>query len=125
MQDVNEVAIHVVNLSLMNLCYLMVLSLITASLAHFIQYCLKPGEILGRYGVWLNYHWIYNWRKSDRWKRPILKPLGLCVYCNGAWVFIVLLLVNGWLYSGVISFFIGLFLGLGANYIWIKILDKI
>ena len=36
------------------------------------------------------YYWIKNWRKKDRWKRQILKPLGLCCYCLNTWLSILL-----------------------------------
>lgn len=94
---------------------LLLLSLMTASLSLFFQECMEPGMIFRRYYLFLVYHWIKNWRKVDRWKRHLLKPFGLCVYCNGTFVAM----------QFFIYFFgprIELFLFLGLNYLWIKIL---
>ena len=61
--------------------------LMVGSSANFLQEAYKG--ILKRYHLWLTYHWIKNWRKKDRYKRQILKPLGLCVYCQGTWITII------------------------------------
>jgi len=57
------------------------------SLSMFLQEAYKG--ILKRYYLWLNYHWIKNWQKQHRRKRAILKPLGLCIYCQCAWINII------------------------------------
>lgn len=105
---------------------LIIYSLLTASLAWFVQYCLKPGEIFGRYGLWLTAVWMRNWRRKDRWKRFWTKPAGNCVFCNGAWlaiiVFLALIMPE---ICGFIPKIVALFLFLGANYIWTKLLAKI
>lgn len=94
---------------------LFLLSLMTASLSLFFQECMEPGMIFRRYYLWLTYHWIKNWRKKDRWKRWLLKPSGMCVYCNGAWISIMFFM-----------YFFGpdikILLFLGLNYMWTKIL---
>ena len=105
---------------------LIIYSLLTACLAWFVQYCLKPGEIFGRYGLWLTAIWMRNWRRKDRWKRAITPMLGLCPYCNGSWIalFVYLIFLNSEIY-GFIQKAVALFLFLGANYIWTKILSKV
>lgn len=94
---------------------LLLLSLMTASLSLFFQECMEPGMIFRRYYLWLTYHWIKNWRKKDRWKRWLLKPLGMCVYCNGTWIAIQFYLYN--FGPGV-----NILLFIGLNYLWIKLI---
>lgn len=105
---------------------LIMYSLLTACLAWFVQYTLQPGEIFGRYGLLLTAVWMKNWRRKDRWRRFWVKPAGQCVYCNGAWlallVFSLLILPD---LCGLVLKITGLFLFLGANYIWTKILSKV
>ena len=101
-------------------------SLLTACLAWFVQYALQPGEILGRYGLLLTAVWMRNWRRKDRWKRALMPALGLCPFCNGSWLAMVVYLTMArdgsrpWLIQTM-----ALFLFLGANYIWTKILSKV
>lgn len=109
----------------------------TAGLSLFVQECMKKGMILGWYGEWLNSTWDTMdravWYKYDFKATPLqakivlflLKPLGMCIYCFSSWVFIGLFLVTMVPFSGEMPIFIGLLLGLGFNYIWIKILEKI
>lgn len=129
MQDANEVVIAVANLNLTNLCFLMVLSLMTASLAHFIQYCLKPGEIFGALGVRSNYLWI-KWRpKDDQWKRFFIKPL-LCVYCMGAHIsiitFLILRFYSDCLPLGQFAILtLLMFLTIGLNYVFTSLISKV
>lgn len=105
---------------------LILYSLLTASLAWFVQYTLEPGEIFGRYGLFLNAVWMRNWRRKDRWKRIWVKPAGQCVYCNGAWIAIIVFLVLFTSHNRpFIPQIVALFLFLGANYIWTKILSKV
>jgi hypothetical protein len=60
----------------------------SAAVSLMLQEWLKPGMILGRWYLLLVLFWIRWRRKKDRWKRVILKPLGLCSYCYAQWVFI-------------------------------------
>ncbi len=53
------------------------------------------------------------------------KILGGCIYCFGTWVFIVLFLVNMTMFPRDISQFIALFLGIGFNYLFIEIIQKL
>jgi surface polysaccharide O-acyltransferase-like enzyme len=103
---------------------LITLCLMAACLGHFFQYTLRPREIFGRYGLFLNYLWIKWRRKPDRWKRKLLKPIGLCIYCTTTWIFIVLYLFQAGLDSYSIHNLIGLFLGMGITYVWVEILTK-
>jgi hypothetical protein len=74
--------------------------------------------ILKRYYLWLVYHWIKWWRKKDRWKRYILEPMGMCVYCNSTWICIPFFFIF------VSHNILLLPLFIGMNYIWIEILKK-
>ena len=67
--------------------------IISAFFSLFIAKCFEPNMIFRRYYLLLNYVWVKNWRKKDRWKRFILKPIGLCVYCLGVWVALFVSLV--------------------------------
>lgn len=84
---VNEVVVYVISLSLM-----------MAALALFLQECYQENMILRRYYVWLNYLHIKN-RRLKQWQRKkekkdakryfirnIIKPMGLCVYCQSTWL---------------------------------------
>lgn len=107
-------------------------SLATACLAWFIQYTLKPGEIFGRYGLWLNYHWIHGRRnrKKGRPKRVfwtwLLKPMGLCIFCNSVWVGSAFYV--GACYLWQIQLLTVLFvwpLFVGVQYVWVKLLGRL
>ena len=65
----------------------------TASLCVFINDCMEPGMILRRYYLWLTYHWIKNWRKKDRWKRHLLKIIGMCIFCCGFYIGLTSILI--------------------------------
>jgi len=96
---------------------LALLSLMISGLGLFFQECMEPNMIFRRYYLWLTYHWIKNWRKKDRWKRWILKPLGLCVYCNTTWIAIIFyFLTNG--------FNLLIFPFLGMVFLWLKLFNE-
>jgi hypothetical protein len=103
---------------LFSLTILGFLSLATAGLAMFLQECMEREMILRRYYLLLIYHWRNNWRKKDRWKRAILKPLGLCVYCNSVYLGSIFLFSLTNLY-----FYLPLFLGF--QFLWLIIFTKI
>ena len=50
-----------------------------AGLASFLQECYKPPMILQKYKALL----LKSWEKKPR---KILKPLGLCIYCQLFWI---------------------------------------
>jgi hypothetical protein len=112
-------------MSLYNLLSLLLLGLMVASLELLYQYTIQPGEIFGRYGLWLNYRWLKSWRRKDRWKRYLLKPF-ICQYCNSVYLSAIVYfgVIEG-LFTGYLEKIIGLFLFMGVVYIWVKILDKI
>jgi len=95
-----------------------IISLMTASLSLFFQKCMEQGMIFYRYFLWLTYWWIKWHRKKDWWKRKFLLALGLCVYCHGTWVAILFFTVK-------FGLNLDLFLFLGLNFIYIKILKKV
>lgn len=88
-----------------------------AGLGLFFQECMKPNMIFRRYYLWLLHHWIKNWRKKDRWRRWLLKPLGICVYCNTAYITIFFYLYK-------FGPDLEIFLALGISYLWLKLLEK-
>lgn len=92
--------------------------LMIAGLGQFFQLCMHPNMIFRRYYLWLTLLWIRNRRKKDRWKRWLLKPLGLCVYCNTTWIAIFY-----YVYAFGINPEILLFIGL--VFVWLKVLERI
>ena len=89
--------------------------ILVGGLAMFLQEAYKG--ILKRYYLWLVYHWIKNWRKQHRRKRQILKPLGLCVYCQGTWLTIIT-------YPMLFKLDLWYLLSLGGTYLVVKIIDS-
>ena len=77
-------------------------SLLVTGASLFLEKCLEPGNLLGRYYLLLVYLWRVVWhRKEHHWKRFWLKPFGLCVYCYSAhiaWITFFLFLELHWLY---------------------------
>lgn len=98
---------------------LLLFCLMTGALSMFLQECYKPNMILRKYFIWLMYHWRKKPRKRvkiiylrinvgdyrayskeirkikrrhnlKKLKYSLLKPLGLCVYCQNAWITIIL-----------------------------------
>lgn len=104
---------------------LFLMALSTASLSMFLQKCMEPEMIFRRWYLLLVLKYIKWRKKKQRWKRSLLKPIGLCVYCYSTWVFIVLYLLIVSQKTGFLLYFIGLFIGMGFNYIWIKVLEKL
>jgi len=92
-------------------------SLMTAALGLFIQKCFQEGMIFRKYYLLLIYFWIKWHKRKDRWKRFVLPPLGMCIYCNGTWIAIVVYFLN-------FNFGFDIFLFLGLNYLWIEIFKK-
>lgn len=84
----------------------------TACLSLFIEICFDAGMVL---------HWYY--KRIEKLPEVLFKPLGGCIYCFGAWVYIIISCILCYK-SGVIFDFIGLFLGLGFNFIFIKALER-
>lgn len=86
----------------------------TASLSHFFQKTQEEGMIFELYGNLL-----------DKLPPFIAAPLGRCVVCNGTWIFIVLYFWQHLPQVGDKQFVLYLFLGIGINYILIRIFGKI
>lgn len=95
-------------------------SLIVAALALLFQECMKPQMLFARYRLLLLYLWRSNWRRKDRWKRKayMLQPLGLCIYCNSAWIATVY-------YIREFGPKLELLLFLGLVFLWVKIFLKL
>jgi hypothetical protein len=78
--------------------------------------------ILRWYYVIIMKHLYYS---GVYWKYYLSKPLGTCIYCFSSWVFIAFYLVSLSGFPSMVEIFIGLFLGLGVNYVTIRIYEKI
>jgi hypothetical protein len=81
----------------------------TASLTVFLDMCMQEGMILHRY-----------YKAIEGFPVMLFKPLGGCSYCFGTWIFVLFFF----------SFrsepnILGLFIGLGINYVFIKVIEKI
>jgi len=83
----------------------------TAAFSCFLDYCMLPDEIFGKYRLWLNRILINKWR-------IFTKPLGECVIC-----------MNGWL--SVISFFftglsvVWLIPYISVSYVFLQIISRL
>lgn len=100
----------------------------TASLSHFFQVAQEEGMIFEWYGKLL-----------DKIPEFFAMPLGRCITCNGTWIFIIAFFLTIIIFNNKIVLFslsqpeekfsqpqslIALFLGIGINFIWIKVIDK-
>lgn len=110
MKEIIEVAIYATTLSL------------------FIEKLFDDEMLLRRYYLLLNYLWVL-WKGKNKGrgrlasvvravKRQLLKPLGLCIYCYGTWVYIMLYVIINGIDLGVI-------VGLGINYLLLEVLINI
>lgn len=100
--------------------------LMAGSLAWFLQECMRPKMIMRRY--YLRLMWLrrkllakdtslmsFLSRGKRRKVSAVLLPLGLCVYCNGTWLYIIFY----FFFFTNIPLFI---LGMGVNYIFIELM---
>lgn len=110
-------AVNVEVVMLLSLLRTVILGLLTVGLVKLIELCLSEDMIFWKWTVLLNYLWIKNWRKKDRWKRYFLKPLGLCHYCYGTWVAI-------FVYTFIVGIDIAIFVFLGSWFLWLMIIEK-
>ena len=53
-------------------------SFFTACFSCFLDYCMLPEEIFGRYRPWLHRIFVNKWR-------IMVKPLGDCMICMNGW----------------------------------------
>ncbi len=97
---------------------LLLYCLFCASIAHFLQMCYESEMLLRRYYLYLVYLWIRNRSKKRRKFRGILKPLGLCIYCQAFWVNVILYP----LFFPIDQFFL---LSIGGVYLCIELIFKI
>ena len=114
------------NQKVMSLCNLILFCLGTASLEMFYQYTKDPGEIFGRWGLWLTYLWMKNWRRKDRWRRNLIKVM-ICQHCNGTWLYIITFLITAIFIFPMNLIILPLFgfLGIGLNYVFIEMISKL
>lgn len=87
---------------------IIILAFGTASLSLFLDMCFNEGMI---------FHWYY--KLIERLPVVLFKPLGGCIYCFGTWVFVIFLELPPTKQN-----VLGLFLGIGINYIFIKTFEK-
>jgi len=95
---------------------LLLFCLTVGGFAMFLQKCYESQMILRRYYLFLNYHYIKNWQRDNRYKREILKPLGLCVYCQSTWIALIT-------YPMLFNLDVYYLLHLGGVYLTIKLLN--
>jgi hypothetical protein len=69
---------------------ILLLCLTISGLSLFIQESFKSQMILRQWYLLLILIHIKNWRRKDRWKRKLLMPLGLCVYCMSFWLSLII-----------------------------------
>ena len=84
----------------------------TASLTHFFWVSMNEGMI---------FHGWYKFIEKAQEKEPCFyKILGGCIYCTGSWIFLML-------YPWVMSWegLLNIILGLGFNYVFIKVIERI
>lgn len=91
---------------------IILLCLGTASLSSFLDMCMEAGMIL---------NWYY--KLIERLPEYLFKPLGGCIYCFSTWVYILVFAFSQEL-PPTKQNILGLFLGLGINYIFIKAFEK-
>ena len=115
MLQIDAVSVEVV--MLLFLLKIVILGLLTAGLVKLIELCLSEEMIFWKWTILLNYLWIKNWKKKDRWKRYFLKPLGLCHYCYGTWIAI-------FIYTFIVGINVAIFIFLGSWYLWLIIIEK-
>jgi hypothetical protein len=90
---------------------LLIFTFFTASLVVFLDFCMNEGNIFDKYYIFiLKYENIYP---------NIFKLLGGCIYCFGTWIYIGMFLLFAILLNFNILF---LFLGIGSNYFFIKLI---
>jgi len=63
-------------------------ALFTACVSSFLDYCMLPEEIFGRYRLWL--HRVF----TNKW-RPLAKPFGDCVICLNVWLCVISFIFTG------------------------------
>lgn len=95
-------------------------SLMVAALSLLIQECMKPQMLFARYKLLLLHLWRSNWRRNDRWKRTVymLKPLGLCIYCQAVWISAIYYAVRFGINLEMLLF-------IGMVFLWVKIFVKL
>jgi hypothetical protein len=94
----------------------------TASLTLFLDMCMDEGMI---FSWW--YKFIQRVGENRLW---LFKVLGGCTYCYGTWIFICTYLAISSLSQSVFpynSFILAVYgiLGIGFNYVFIKVIEKI
>ena len=74
------------------LILLFILPIATVGLSLLYEKCMESGMIFRRWYLFLMYIHITNWRKKDRWKRVMIKPL-YCLVCSNTWLGIIFSLI--------------------------------
>lgn len=113
----------------------------TAGLSMFLDKSMEKGMIFRKYYNLICYYFWLPKKEEIRFDfkglklvipdftknkyQWLFKVLGGCVYCFGTWVFIVFYLVVASNILTLIPLIIGLFLGIGMNYFWIEVIQRI
>lgn len=85
----------------------------TKGIGYVIDYLSKANDLLDDQIIFIPNRFVWLW-----------KPLGGCIFCFGSWIYIIisLLFTNN---LPFISQFITLFLGLGTNYLFIELIQRL
>lgn len=86
-------------------------SFLTACFSLFLDYCMLPEEIFGRYRLWLHKVLINKWR-------PLVKPLGECVICMNTWLSIISFIFTGLSIVWLIPY-------VSVSYVFLQIISRI
>ncbi len=92
----------------------------TASLTLFLDMCMQEGMILHRY-----------YKAIEGLPVVVFKPLGGCTYCMGFWIYIISIILIHVTELQIIQasrfedFALLAFLGIGFNYVFIKVIEKL
>ena len=92
---------------------IVIYSFLVSGLSEFLQKCYQPGMIFRSYYVLMavTYH-----KTKYKWLKSLTKPLATCIYCQNAWLTIILypFPYDQWL-----------ILSLGGSYLGIEIINKL
>ncbi len=86
-------------------------ALFTACFSAFLDYCLLPEEIFGKYRLWL--HRIF----TNKW-RPLVKPLGDCVICMNVWLSVISFFFTGLPIIWLIPY-------ISVSYVFLQVISRI
>lgn len=95
--------------------HLFLFSFFSSFFIKFIDFCFNEGNIF-------DWYYLYIYEKFESKSPKLFKVLGGCIYCYGSWIYIAIFIAFNYYYNIP---FIFIFLGLGINYISLRILNII